>query len=231
LKLDIVLPHENFRGLSYGEWATEWTRWLFSDDPTYNGEDILFLRGNVNYGPIGGKEGGPQYLDPKAIYYRTGKNREIIFENTSICIGIFTSTFSLGEIYEGRKISSIPYLRYIANKDTDGGSIWATITKKGEKATKIVRDLINYRFESPLFLLSVPKNSKLRKKMDYPPDPGSYYTISAGYFVILKWLTPGTYKFRFGGNNASAYHTDSVYDVEVVKKIKNKVVDKSGIIR
>ncbi|MFW9875749.1 MAG: hypothetical protein ACFFG0_21815 [Candidatus Thorarchaeota archaeon] len=231
MKLDIVLPHENFRGLSYGEWATEWTRWLFSDDPTYNGEDILFLRGNVNYGPIGGEEGGPQYLDPKAIYYRTGKNREIIFENTSICIGIFTSTFSLGEIYEGRKISSIPYLRYIANKDTDGGSIWATITKKGEKTTRIVRDLIKYRFESPLFLLSVPKNSKLRKKMDYPPDPGSYYTITVGYFVILKWLPPGIYRFRFGGNNASAYHTDSVYDVEVVKKIKDKVVDKSGIIR
>jgi hypothetical protein len=228
LKLDVVLPHENFRGLSYGERATDWTRWLFSDDLTYNGEDILFLRGNVNYGPIGGKEGGPQYLDPKAIYYQTGKNREIIYENTAICIGVFTSTFSLGDIYEGKKISSITYLRYVANKDTDGGNIWATITKKGGKTTRIVSDLTKYRFESPLFLLSVPKNSKLRKKMDYPPDPGSYYTITVGYFVIIKYLPIGMYRFRFGGNNASAYHTDSVYDVEVVKKIKDQVIDRSS---
>ena len=73
LKLDIVLPSENFRGISYGEWAAIWYQWLVSEDPTYYGENILFLRGNINYKPIGGNEGGPRYLDPKAVYYRYWK--------------------------------------------------------------------------------------------------------------------------------------------------------------
>ena len=121
MKIDVVLPYENFRGISYGEWASVWSQWLVSDDLTYNGEDVLFLRGNVNYMPIGGKKGGPQYLDPNSIYERSGKAGETIFEGTAILIPILTSDYSLGDFYNGRKITTISDLRYIANKDTDGG--------------------------------------------------------------------------------------------------------------
>ena len=231
MKLDIVLPSENFRGISYGEWAAIWYQWLVSDDPSYYGENVLFLRGNVNYSPIGGNEGGPRYLDPKAVYYRTGDNGETIFEQTAILIPVLTSHYSLGEIYNGRKINSIPYLRYITNKDTDGGSIWATIMKNDEKPIRIVRDLKKYRFESPLYLVSIPKNSKLRKTMDYPPEPGKYHVIVVGYFIIIKCLPIGRYRIRFGGSNASAYHTDAIYDVNVVKGFKDNVIDKSGYIK
>ena len=142
-----------------------------------------------------------------------------------------TSQYHIGEFYNGRKITSIPYLRYVANKDTDGGSIWATITKKGDKTMKIVPDLKEYRFESPLYLLSVPKNSKLRTKMDYPPKPGNYHAITVGYFVLIKSLNKGTYRFKFGGSNGSAYHTNSIYDINVLKKRKDNVIDKSGNIK
>ena len=229
MKLDIVLPSENFRGMSYGDWIAAWHQWLVSDDPIYNGEDILFLRSNVNYRPIGDKEGGPQYLDPKAVYDRTKENGEIIYENTAILIPILTSHFCIGDLYNGRKITSIPYLRYITNKDTDGGSVWATITKKGENTIRIVSDLKIYRFESPLYLLSISRNSKLRKKMDYPPEPGKYHAITVGYFILIKSLPIGTYRFRFGGTNASAYHTNSLYDIKVLekKRFKDNVIDKS----
>ena len=41
-------------------------------------------------------------------------------------------------------------------------------SKKGDKTMKPVRILKEYRFESPLYLLSVPKNSKLRTKWIFP---------------------------------------------------------------
>ena len=231
LQLNIVLPTETFRGMSYGDWIAAWHQWLLSDNPSYNGEDILFLRGNVDYRPVGGKEDGPRYLDPKAVYDRTQDKGETIDERTSVLIAVLTSQYYIGEFYNGRKITSIPYLRYVANKDTNGGSIWATLTKKGGKTTKLVPDLKEYRFESPLYLLSVPKNSKLRTKMDYPPKPGNYHAITVGYFVLIKSLNIGTYRVKFGGSNGSAYHTNSIYDIYVLKKRKDNVIDKSGNIK
>ena len=227
MKLEIVPPTENFRGMSYGDWIAAWHQWLLSDNPSYNGEDILFLRGNVDYRPVGGKEDGPRYVDPKAVYDRTEDKGETIDERTAILVPILTSQYYIGEFYNGRKITSIPYLRYVANRDTDGGSIYATITKKGDKTMKLVPDLKEYRFESPLYLLSVPKNSKLRTKMDYPPKPGNYQAITIGYAVLIKSLPIGTYRIRFGGNNGSAYYTKSVYDIKVLKKRKDNVIDKS----
>jgi hypothetical protein len=235
LKLDILLPSETFRGMSYGDWIAAWHQWLLSDNPTYRGEDILFLRGNVDYRSVGDKEDGPRYLNPKAVYKRTKENGEdngeTIHEGTAILIPILTSHFYIGEFYNGRKITSIPDLRYVTNKDTNGGSIWATIMKKGNKITKIVSDLKEYRFESPLYFLSIPKNSKLRTKLDYPPNPGSYHAITVGYFVLIKSLSSGTYRFRFGGSNGSAYHTNSLYDIDVLKKRKENVIDKSSNIK
>jgi hypothetical protein len=230
LKLEIVRPTETFRGMSYGDWIATWHQWLLSDNPSYNGEDILFLRGNVDYRPVGGKEDGPRYVDPKAVYDRTEDKGETIDERTAILVAILTSQYHIGEFYNGRKITSIPYLRYVSNKDTDGGSIWATITKKGDKTMKLVPDLKEYRFESPLYLLSVPKNSKLRTKMDSPLKPGNYQAITVGYFVLIKSLPIGTYRFKFGGSNGSVYHTNSLYDIKVLKKGKDNVIDKSDHI-
>ncbi|HZL24419.1 MAG TPA: hypothetical protein VFC05_13925 [Nitrososphaeraceae archaeon] len=233
MKLDTVLPSETFRGMSYGDWIAAWHQWLVSDNPSYNGEDILFLRGNVNYRSVGDKEDddGPRYLDPKAVYDRTKDNGETIYEGTAILIPILTSHFYIGDFYNGRKITSIPYLRYVTNKDTNGGSVWATIMKKGGRVNKIVSDLKEYRFESPLYLLSIPRNSKLRNKMDYPPNPGNYHAITVGYFVLIKFLSIGTYTLRFGGTNGSAYHTNSIYDIYILKKRKDNVVDKSDHIK
>jgi hypothetical protein len=67
--------------------------------------------------------------------------------------------------------------------------------------------------------------------MDYPPKPGNYHAITVGYFVLIKSLSIGTYRIKFGGSNASAYHTNSVYDINVIKNRKNNVIDESGNIK
>ena len=103
--------------------------------------------------------------------------------------------------------------------------------KKGEKIQPIVSNLLDYRFESPLYLLSVPKNSKLRKKMDVPPKVGNYYAITVGYFIIIKTLPVGTYTLVFGGSNGNAYHTNALVDIKVIRRRKEKTVDKSNYIK
>ena len=222
MKLEIILPSDNFRGMSYGDWIAAWYQWLVSEDPSYSGKGgILFLRGNVNYRPIGGHKGGPQHIDPKDKH----EGVEEIYEGIPILIPILTSHISLGDHYNGKKITSIPELRDATNEDTNGGSIWATIKKKGGKAMNIVSDLKNYRFESPLFFLLIPHNSKLRKQMDIIPKPGSYHTIVVGYFILIKSLPIGKYVLRFGGTNRSAYRTDSLYNINVKEKNKNNIID------
>ena len=65
MSIEVVSPNENFGGMSYGEWAIEWNKWLFSEDPdTYDGGNVLFLRGNVDYRPVGKEPGSPRYVDP-----------------------------------------------------------------------------------------------------------------------------------------------------------------------
>jgi|SRR5215203_1378689 len=233
MRLEIVSPNENFRGMSYGEWAVEWNKWLFSEDPdTYDGGNVLFLRGNVDYRSVGNQPGSPRYVDPEAIYDKTGGNRENIIEGTAIFIPIITSILFLSDNYEGRIIKDEQELRYFINKDTDNtGEIWAAIKRKGEdRPIKLVKNLKQYRFESPLFKIEVPFNSLLRNKMEVPVKPGIYEGITAGYYIMIKSLSPSTYRLIFGGTGVGVYRTNSVYDIDVVKKEKERTKDTSNSI-
>lgn len=231
MRINIVRPTENFRGMSYSEWATVWSNWLLSEDPdTYDGSDVLFLRGNVNYKPLGDSENGPRHIDPRGIYNRTGQSRERIFEGTSILIPVIVSMFSIGDIYEGTKVKTPQQLRYITNIDTDrSGPMWATIMKKGERqAYRIVDNLKDYRVATPLFKLIVPESSLLRDKADVPIRPGIYDTVSVGFFLLIRSLTPSTYRINFGGNGVGGYYTNSLYDITVEGKRRDSLKDESN---
>jgi hypothetical protein len=233
MSLEIVPPNENFRGMSYGEWAAEWNKWLFSEDPdTYDGGNLLFLRGNVDYRPVGNQPDSPRYVDSEAIYDKTGKNKETIIEGTAVFIPILTSVLFLSDNYEGKIIKDEQELRYFINKDTDNtGEIWAAIKRKGEKnPIKLVKNLKQYRFESPLFKIKVSPNSLLRNKMEIAVKPGVYDGITAGYYIMIKSLPPSTYRLIFGGTGVGVYRTNSVYDIDIIKKEKERTKDTSNAI-
>ena len=156
MKVDVVPVHENFRGLSYGEWATIWDNWLLSEDPDIAvRKDILFLRGNLDYTSVTPNNAFPRFLDSSAALIKTDQNTEIIFENTAILIPVLTAQYSIGDIYDGKKLYNEYELRDAVNRDSDESlRIWATITHKRGKS-RIVNDLNRYRIESPLFHLSI----------------------------------------------------------------------------
>jgi hypothetical protein len=233
MKIDIVQPNENFAGLSYGEWAVEWNKWLFSEDPdTYDGGNVLFLRGNVDYRPIGRNKDSPRFLDPNAIYDRTGRRSEGIFEGVAIFIPIITTVLFIGDNYEGKILRNEHDLRHYVNKDTnDTRKMWAAIKRMGDKKPrKIVNNLEEYRFESSLFKLSVPRSSLLRERMEFTIKPGDYYAITAGYYLMIKSLPPSSYRIIFGGEGMGIYSTNSVYDIKVIQRKKEHRRDVSNSV-
>jgi len=99
LKIGVVRPFENFNGMSYSEWVMTWCNWLFSEDPdNYNGGDIIFLRGNLNYQAVSDLGTGPRFIDPKGIFYRTGHNGQTIFAGTAILVPVIVGMFTIGPI-------------------------------------------------------------------------------------------------------------------------------------
>jgi len=229
-KARIVKPFENFQGMSYSEWLMIWCNWLFSEDPdTYEGGNIIFLRGNVNYQPVNSSGLGPRYIDPKGIYDRTGQHRQSVFERTAVLVPVIVGMFINGELHEGKRLRTPEQLRYSANTEIHKtGPIWATIMKEGDAvAHKIVNDLKDYYVATPLFKLAVPENSLLKDKSDTPYNPGVYDMVAAGIFLLISSLPPSKYRINFGGKTG-AYYTDSIYDIVVQGKRKETLEDISS---
>lgn len=223
MRIDIVPPSENYKGMSYADWATVWSKWLISEDPDNSvPTGILFTRGNVNYGPLGGLKGGPLHLNSRSTFYKIGSAQETILPNTAIFIPVLTSQWSVGSIFDGKKIRDELELRYCLNKDLDETrKMWAYIrlTKRGAKNIRLVRNLAEYRIESRMFRLNIPKKSLLNNKTENPMKPGNHDTIIGGYFVLLRSLPLGSYRITFGGFGRGDYYTNAVYDIIVLNKL------------
>src|SRR5437867_405437 len=99
MKVDVLKPWENFRGVSYGNWAAAFTNWLFSADiDNYDGGDMLFLRGNVDYLAAGDDDDAPRRSDPDRIFSRTDRNGINIFEGTAVFVPIIASYYVIGDL-------------------------------------------------------------------------------------------------------------------------------------
>ena len=98
-----VLPCcQAFKRLSYGVWAAIWTNWFpFKDLDTYNEQDILFLRGHVNYRPASEVKNAMRYQDSDSFLDVTGHKKQNILERTSVFIPITVSYNAIGFNFEG----------------------------------------------------------------------------------------------------------------------------------
>lgn len=224
MRIDVVPPSENYKGMSYADWATIWSNWMVSEDPdNYELDGILFTRGNVNYGSLGVMGEGSLHISPKSTFYKTGNTRETILSSTAVFIPVLTSQWSVGSFFDGKKIRDQLELRNCLNKDlSESGKMWLYIRSinKQSKNICLVENLFDYRIESQLFKLNIPKNSLLNNNTEYPMKPGNHDTIIGGYFVLIRSLPLGTYRITFGGYGRGDYYTNAVYDIIVLRKYK-----------
>jgi hypothetical protein len=183
----------------------------------------------LHYKSVGGPD-TPRFLDKNATFDRTAQRGELINENVAILVPVLTAQLSIGDIYDGTKIKNEQELRDALNRETDESiSMWANIKNTRDKrSSKIVCDLNEYRTESPLFRLSVPKSSVLRERAENLIEPGEYYAVVGGYFLIIRSMNSGNYRIHFGGQGRGNYSTNAVYDIKVLGMRKNLLKDKSG---
>jgi hypothetical protein len=213
-------PQKNFRGLSYGEWAAIWCNWLLSENPDTYDAGMVFLRGNVDYGPVGGVPGAPHHIDSGSFYDRTGDKGISVYVGTPVFFPVLNAIISKGDLYDGNVIRTEQDMRYAAHRDlTEGRKTWANITEISRGKTKrIVKNIDKYLTESPLFQLRVSSKSHVRKKMENATRPGIYSTVTVGYYLLTIFLSPASYRLEFGGHGRGAYRTDSRYDIHIIKK-------------
>jgi hypothetical protein len=79
-----------------------------------------------------------------------------------------------------------------------------------------IPNLKNYYAESPEFVLDIPKSSKLRRSFDPIPRIGKSLAVSAGYWIMIRPLPPGTYKLIFKGKHADGYLSYGDYTIRVL---------------
>jgi hypothetical protein len=127
-----------------------------------------------------------------------------------------TAMFSLNDPHESIQILDEQGLRYAVRRDlSEGGNMWLRYMDSAGAYQSIVPKLNDFYFETSVFTLRVSAENPLLTKFESAFDPGEYQTVQGGYFVILTNLTPGTYRFHFGGNGRGYYYTDAVYDITV----------------
>jgi hypothetical protein len=193
----IVQPHENYNGLSYGYWTSIWWNWLFSDQ-IQNGS-VYFLRGNTeNESPI----------------IRTGKNGPIIYSDTAIFFPIIC-TITSEHLFEH---ASSEVIRRSESAQRQKNPLLLSVKINGAR----IPNLKNYYAESPEFVLDIPKSSKLQCYFDPLPRIGKSPAVSAGYWIMLRPLPPGTHKIIFKGKHADGYVSYGDYTIRVLTPSSDK---------
>ena len=138
-----------------------------------NRKDIVFLRGNLDYRSVAPGEEFPRYIPPRSNLSLTGNNGIEIFSNTAVFIPVLTARYSLGDIYDGKRIKDELALRQAVNRDSDESlNIYAMIMSHGQKSSPIVDDINDYRIESPMYNLIIGSRARFRNVAEAPSDPG-----------------------------------------------------------
>jgi hypothetical protein len=222
MTIEYVPLENNYKGMSYGEWAGEWWNWILSEDPDEQKGPMFFTRG--------ANRADERADMPKNNIPTHEKDVKIPF-GTAIFTGVCDAMFRL----KIGGLDTVAKIRKVANEHTSSVSeIGAIITDTNNgKKYKIVENLEDFRVHSPLFRLNVPPNSKFMKALDEEIEPGTYDAVTDGYYILIKPLPIGKYKFEYYAKaNTDDYQYKSVYNIivdDVDKKFKatDSRIDKS----
>jgi hypothetical protein len=204
----ILSSYDNFQGLTYGDILIRWNNWLMGDDPDNRPvQDILFLRGNIGY-----------HNDPYSFY---GPRTITATEGTAILIPIVSTLYRIGDRYDGDLVTDEYGLRRAVFEHVNAaGPIWATIQDMDDPdqpARRIVKNLVEFRFQTPVFDLQISDKNPFLDKMDTRLSPGNYKSLAGGYFLLAVNLPPSNYRIRFGGRGFGNFYTDALYQVQLYR--------------
>jgi hypothetical protein len=189
----IVPPEQNFRGLSYGDWASVFWNWLLSDLEQRG--SVYFLRGNV---------------DLEAPIVRTERETATIYSDAGIFFPIICTVTS--KLDHPKAISDMMRRKHSAESERTPLALRAVIDNIE------IPNPENYYAETPEFILSVPKSYPLRKQFKPTFRTGKAAAVSAGYWILLRPLPIGEHTINFEGADRDGFKTSGIYTICVVKR-------------
>jgi hypothetical protein len=189
----IVSPIEIYNGLSYGDWASIWCSWLFSDQDQTG--SVYFLRGN---------------LDNESEVVRMNKNSLTVFSDLAIFFPIIC-TISC------RLLASNKLTQMMRRNDSTKQELNPEVLRLRINDTEI-QNLRKYYVESTEFMLEVSTNSALRSYFRRNTRSGKSEAVTAGYWVLIRPLPVGKYRIKFQGQHRDGFKTSGDYTINIVKR-------------
>ena len=190
-------------GLTYGEWSSKWWQWAMSiptkDSPIVDktGAKCAVGQNDPNVWFLAGTGGGEAN---RVCAIPAGK-------------AIFFPIINVECDYSYPNLKTESDLRKCAKDDQD--KVTNLLTTVDGVA---IPDLKQYRVQSPLFNMTVPKDNV----MGIPP--GTAQAVSDGFWVFLRPLPPGKHEIDFTGSLADFTATgplnlveDAKYDVTITE--------------
>jgi hypothetical protein len=199
----LIPPHAKFRGPSYGEWGARfWTR-LFAI-PVVGGNH-LYLSGGAFEG-----DNGVVFLTASG----NGATFDITLQaGTPILCPIINAECSVLEPdpFHGDTEAE---LRACANDHLDNTSgVFAVIDGRA------VRNLDDYRLESPLFEFTLPQDNIFAFFGLNAPAGTTSPAVDAGYYLLLAPLSVGKHTIHVGGSfDALGVTFDNTFNITVVPR-------------
>lgn len=202
-QLEVFPPGSNPHGLSYGEWSAEWWKWLDGIPEDRNpaaDKTGAFCSENQNTtGPVWFLAGTWGSKEERSCTVPFGKSI-LVSPIEILCSPADTPS-----------IKSEEEMRKCAKDDQDKVTL-VRLTVDGVD----VPDIKNYRFQSPLFNLTLPENNALGVPAQETQG------VSDGYFVMLKPLSKGEHSIRSTGSLAEVtvegtqnFASDVIYHITV----------------
>lgn len=186
----ILPPSQNYKGLSYGEWAVIFWNWLFSNQ-TQSGS-VYFLRGNV---------------DNERVIMKNENSEGMIYSDTGVFFPIICTINS--------RLNHPSVSNSIERRKNAAYSQKHPKLLRAEVDHSVISDLQRYYAETPEFIVNVQKYNTLRTQFDPPIPPGKAPAVSAGYWVLLKSLPVGKHTIEFEGIHEDGFRTFGHYILTV----------------
>lgn len=167
-------------GLDYSEWAIEWWRWYLSiskeDSPALDttGESCTQNQNNPHVWFLAGTFGGSA---ERECTVPSDKALFVPLINVACSYAYFPSLKTEEE------------LRQCALEENE-----SVYEKKLSIDGVEIRDLDKYLVVSPAFNITLPDNNL----WDVPPNTETT-AVTAGYYILMKPLTPGDHTIQYGG--------------------------------
>jgi len=198
----VLPPQSHPFGKSYGEWGAEWWKWAFSipvpDNPLFDETGAKVAQG---------QSGHVWFLAGVINVSGTAERHVTIPTGKALFFPIANSDCST---VEGNGTTEED-LRDCANASLD------TVTAaSAEIDGRTVKDLRDYRHDSPLFTFGpLPDNNVLQFFGVDAPAGTTSISVDAGYYLMLAPLSAGKHTLHFSASFSNGFSLDITYFITV----------------